>query len=53
MTGTKKFSETKEAEEAEEAPEDGVLGPDVKPSEIDAVSNSVFGLHPFPMSNAC
>lgn len=53
MTGTKQFSETKEAEEAEEAPEHETVGPDVKPSEFDAVSNSVFGLHPFPMSNAC
>ncbi|KAF7121552.1 hypothetical protein CNMCM5793_009022 [Aspergillus hiratsukae] len=35
MTETKKISETKEAEEGPEAPEDGTVGPDVKPSEID------------------
>ncbi|RHZ60038.1 hypothetical protein CDV55_104981 [Aspergillus turcosus] len=34
MTGTKQFSETKEAEEA--PPERETVGPDVKPSEFDA-----------------
>jgi hypothetical protein len=39
-----------ERKEAEIPPERETVGPDVKPSEVDAVSNSLFGLHPFTTS---
>jgi hypothetical protein len=42
-----------ERTEAEIPPERETVGSDVKPSEVDAVSNSLFGLHPFPTSNVC
>jgi hypothetical protein len=50
MTETKNISETKEAKEA---PEHEVVGPDVKPSEVDQVSNSLFSWLLFSTSNVC
>jgi hypothetical protein len=42
-----------ERKEAEIPPERETVGPDVKPSEVDEVSNSLCGLHSFTMSNVC